>query len=1034
MQLEYVRRLRAKGYNDLALEHLEKLKSEPTLVAKLPLERARTMLALARDKEPEQRPALFAAARAELETFVKNNPTGPDGAQGRLELARLAAHQGRALLTQAQRDEDMAIGRRAEQQFIQAGQQLDVAIKLLGELSVNYQNPDKEKAAEIKKQLVQDLLQARFDRAANFMDQADTYIDTSSDVDNRKRAEAVDQAKQAFKLIATDGGPVGLLASAWLVKVNQEGQDPTEAERHRRRIMEQTDSAAVPAQRLAKLFYLQGVMKNPTIKADTLKKYKLIEEEAKKWLAAYPTQQKTPEGWAVRFELAQAMYLDAMSLSKDPKAPPGVIAMGILNSAQKQLGAIAGSDSSLAEKARGLYITISIMKMGDKTAVADLKDFENCYLKAQVEKFKAKKVASELATAAPKDQEKLEAERKRHLHEFVKAIARANTLADTKTPPHDLDDARFELGVAYFMWGDAFRAAVAWEALARAKPATKHSPHAAAYAIDTYAHILERDNADSNRQHLKDLAEYVLSPEMQKTWAGEQVTPIARYHLAMLHDRDNHFKAAVAQLEKLPPDYAGYIFAQGQLVFIAFKGREKADAEADKKWFLDAARRALARMPRLPADADTNTAGMYFRSQLQKAAIYNMDAVAALGQNDLTKAEQNYHELVKFVTGLHADLDKSPAKLSAETRDQLALNSEAWLKYARYGLADLDYRRGRYDQVLKATEDVVALVDKLKGDGKSPIRLKDYQATGQILGLVLRANVQKGNIDKAKQILGYLERLTGVEGGGVAETTNVLRSLIGDLQMQVRDLKKANDTAGLKATVKNFSAFIDELAKKKDRGLDLKDITFLANCYSSLEEYPKAANLYALIPPPKALNKDKLAEDEDKEVATYWFMRIQYAKALRLSAKGKEDLAKSKKILDELQNHKNGRLQIYADVEQNHIFQDAALYGLAMKGWGKIMNNPALKARLADDASLKELYFNAYYENAWCLYKYSQNEKVIAAGQEKKYLRPAANYILRLERSPNQEGWQIIGPKCRELLATEKKLRLEYEDLKRTAK
>src|SRR5207249_3674842 len=114
-----------------------------------------------------------------------------------------------------------------------------------------------------------------------------------------------------------------------------------------------------------------------------------------------------------------------------------------------------------------------------------------------------------------------------------------------------------------------------------------------------------------------------------------------------------------------------------------------------------------------------------------------------------------------------------------------------------------------------------------QGAGGGPIRLKDYQVTGDILGLVLRANVQKGNTFKAKQIFGYLERLTGEDAGGVAEATNVLRSLIGDLQTQVTELKKANDPAKLRATVKNFSAFIDDLAKKDDqkgKTLDWKDI------------------------------------------------------------------------------------------------------------------------------------------------------------------------------------------------------------------
>ena len=351
-------------------------------------------------------------------------------------------------------------------------------------------------------------------------------------------------------------------------------------------------------------------------------------------------------------------------------------------------------------------------------------------------------------------------------------------------------------------------------------------------------------------------------------------------------------------------------------------------------------------------------------------------------------------------------------------------------EYAAAGQAELDYRKGNYDKVLRTTESVVAAVDKLKGDGKSPIRLKDYQITGDVLTLALRANVQKGNTARAEQILGYLNRLAGEEGVGVAETNNVLRSLIGDLQVQVKELKKTNDPAKLKATVRNFSAFIDKLADKKDKRLEAKDVIFLANCYSSLEEYGKAANLYARIPPPQALANDKLSEEEEKEISTYWYLQIQYAKALRLSARGKEELGQAKKVLDNLARHKNARLQLLAEVEQIHILQDAALYGYAMKGWAKIMNNPTVKTKLADDPALREVYFNAYYENTWCLYKYSQTPKVGADGRESKYLMPAANNIVKLERSANPEGWQIVGERFRQLLGSEPKLKSAYEELK----
>ncbi len=57
-------------------------------------------------------------------------------------------------------------------------------------------------------------------------------------------------------------------------------------------------------------------------------------------------------------------------------------------------------------------------------------------------------------------------------------------------------------------------------------------------------------------------------------------------------------------------------------------------------------------------------------------------------------------------------------------------------------------------------------------------------------------------------------------------------------------------------------------------------------------------------------------------------------------------MAKAKKVLDNLARHKNARLQLYAEVEQIHILQDAGLFGYAMKGWAKIMNNPSVKGQI----------------------------------------------------------------------------------------
>ena len=219
--------------------------------------------------------------------------------------------------------------------------------------------------------------------------------------------------------------------------------------------------------------------------------------------------------------------------------------------------------------------------------------------------------------------------------------------------------------------------------------------------------------------------------------------------------------------------------------------------------------------------------------------------------------------MAKFIADLKGKLEKTPVKLSGETRANIEFSTDVMAKYARLGLADLDYRKGNYDKVLATTEKTVADVAKGNSDGKAPIKIRDYQVTGDLLGLALRANVQKGNIARAEQILGYLDRLTGEEGG-ITESNNVLSSLIGDLQAQVKELKRTNDVGRLKSTVKNFSAFIDKLAAKNEKGLDIKDIKFLATCYSSLEEYAKAANLYAKIPGPRPCPRDNLTEEEER--------------------------------------------------------------------------------------------------------------------------------------------------------------------------
>src|SRR5260370_28271210 len=150
----------------------------------LPMEMARTRIALARDKAPDQRLALIKAARGDLEAIGKASADRPEGVQARLELARLDTQEGKAVLSKALRQEEIKAqqseARAAENLFVHAGQELDAAAKLLGNLAANYKNPDEKQQMLVRAQFAQDLLQARLDRGINLMEQTRTYIDLSN--------------------------------------------------------------------------------------------------------------------------------------------------------------------------------------------------------------------------------------------------------------------------------------------------------------------------------------------------------------------------------------------------------------------------------------------------------------------------------------------------------------------------------------------------------------------------------------------------------------------------------------------------------------------------------------------------------------------------------------------------------------------------------------------------------------------------------------------------------------------------------------
>jgi hypothetical protein len=1030
-ELELVAKLRARGYADLAKEYLDLLqkRGDPALSALLPVEQARTLVALAREKEADQRVNMIAAARAELEAYVKQNAGKPQGAQAALELARLSSLQGQAILTQALREDEAKAAhekaRPAEAMFVQAAKDLTAAIKALQAVADDYKNPDAKLEKAFKARLSDDLLHARFDLGINLIDQARTYIDIGAEGTNRKRAEIVEEARKVFdKLAKDDSAAAGTLANAWLMKVSMEQQTPLKTGDYYKRVMAQEGKAYAPAKQWARLFYMQNLQNDPTFaKLKPDEKLKKIETEGRSWVKDYPGALKTPAGQGVLFELANAL-VEIAKKQKDQKAKAAV---DLYADAQKYYGLLAQMDGDLSQKANQYSLALSFQLSGSKT---DLATFDDFYQKGMSDKIKLQQTLSKLGDAGGKDRDKLEEQRRQHLKDMALALSRAVGVATSKTPIQKLDDARYNLTAAYIVAGDFERAAVAGEALGRSR--SPQSARGAATAIDAYARLFDVDPDESTRVRLKSLADYVLSPESQKQWTGDPVSDYAHYQLAMLHKREDNFKAAVDHLEKLTPTFSGYTYAQGQLVFLAQEAREKAQTPAEKKAWVDAARKALKRMPPPGDKADPTTATMYFMAQMELGKFMFEEAGEELKAKQADKAAARYIEMSKSLAELSERFEKLPVKVSPESRERIEYTLGVLRKYADVGLANVEFNKGNYDAVFKTTQPVVQRVLKDASATKGDIRYKDHQITGDLLGLALRAHIQKGDVAKGQELLAVLQRLQGDGGEIGGDRANVVRGVLQQIGAQVDQLKssgKKEDLERLKSMVGNFTSFLDGIAKDADKkGFDAEATRMLGLAYASLDQHSKAAAIFAKVAAPDFLDKDpkKLDEKEAEQLAVYWGMRLEYGKALR-QGKSKEELTEALKVLDHLLKHPNARYQLLADMEKNLVLEDEEKYSVALLRWGQFMKNPSLTSNLADP-KVQKIFFTGAFQRIRCMYQYAMHE---AKKESKpKFIKAAASQLIAIEFTPDQVGWTIIEPMARELLAKEAELREEYDKLK----
>ncbi|MCS6852592.1 MAG: hypothetical protein NZ700_15660 [Gemmataceae bacterium] len=1074
--LDFVRGLREKGYADLALEYLQLLgqKASKEIAQVLPLEIAKTRLALAvQESSQAARNALYAQVRAELDKFIKDNPKHPLVSSANLEIARVVSMQGKALLSRAKR-QDSLVGRQndaeaARAMFAEAAGRLQAAAQQIGTQLATAEGATKAALEKAK-------LQADFDLAINWLDQAETFM---GDAEALKRAEAVDKALKLFRDVADRDArnPLCWQARAWAGRCYIEIQNPDEARKEFALVEEEKSDAADAGKRLVGWFRLM-LPPDPGDK----KPLATLQTQAENWLKRYAAYANTPEGYGVRFKLAEVYTSQAQAIPMlgPMKDIPQQAALDLYARAERIYKALQDSDNEYAQEARIKRLNIILVSSAQRSRgdIAKLKNFDECYVRAQYEaavmESEEKKVNSFAAKLPPDplpaDREKLAAmqkklaeDRKKHLQSIIEALNRALQLADAKVPKQDLIDARYMLAYVYLTVNDPYRAAVVAEHLGRSELKSPRAGGALGTAIAAYAQLiakaearLEAEKANnvksplipvlqqdiaSDRERLRQTAVF-----MEKHLPDDPTTDFARHQLAGLLLRERKPKEAIEVLRRVTPGY-NYI---AQARFQEFQAIQELQREHEnnktltpelRQAFQKQAMQVLASIPDTVEGSDPDITNVYIMAKLQ------------LGQM--------LYEAGKF-DEIEAMVDKLAKKLptmrmTQKAREDLVPRVAAIGLYARYGKAKAQLAAGDFAKVIQTTAPAV---EDLKR--RQPGEDKYASLRRAVVVLAIRAYVQEGKTDEALRLLELLQQAAAddQESGGAA---TIFLQVIQELKNQIEELQQKGN-AGEEQLAKakaSILAFLNSVSKAKNLAPDT--VLYLANSYANLGQSDQAAALLDRIePPPKEAPKPplpltaaeqadpkkvqeheqkteeyrNLLQEHQRKITLYNTARIMRVRALRLGArelegeKRQEALKKAFQLMKDMfaekeKGEKEGWASRSLDAQRERLLllEDMELYGGsdgAILGWNDLMKrlNPQ------NNPKNEEPYFDCYYHLTYCFYK---NALKMPDGPKKvDAIKRAAGFIVKLETNKPNLGSDVLKQRYIDLLRKEAPLREQY--------
>ena len=147
-----------------------------------------------------------------------------------------------------------------------------------------------------------------------------------------------------------------------------------------------------------------------------------MQTEADAWLKSYPTYFKTPLGYGVRYELANALFNEARSPRTSKKKA------SLFARAQDILYNLNESDNDLIGKVAELRSKIARVHLGGQAdvSISQLTTFDQCYIRAGIEYDKVQNFARQIEEAKDDAAKKaLDKKLQEHFRGVIQALSRA---------------------------------------------------------------------------------------------------------------------------------------------------------------------------------------------------------------------------------------------------------------------------------------------------------------------------------------------------------------------------------------------------------------------------------------------------------------------------------------------------------------------------------------------------------------------------------------------------------------------------------